>query len=208
MRIETSAALDELDWDKGDGLLPMVVQDALDGAVLMLGWASREAAARSVETGQVHFWSRTRERLWRKGETSGNVLTLVALHADCDRDTLLALGRPAGPTCHTGRRTCFLEADSPPEDAVPLLAALDSVLADRQARRPADSYTARLLGDRNLRLKKLGEETAEVVVAAAREDGEALAAEAADLLYHLLVACRAADVDLRDLLETLERRRG
>lgn len=201
MRTITRAdELDTLRWADG-GLLPVVAQDALDGRVLMVAWANREALEASLRTGQLHFWSRSRGELWRKGATSGNVLELQELRADCDADTLLARVLPAGPACHTGAPTCF-------GNAAPTLAALDALLRGRAEERLEGSYTTRLLEDRNLRLKKLSEEAGELVVALADGERDAVAQEAADLLYHLLVACRSADVELADVLAVLEARSG
>jgi len=186
-----------------DGLLPVVAQDAGTGEVLMVAFANRQAIEQTLATGQVHFWSRRRQALWRKGETSGNTLTLVSLHADCDADTVLARVTPAGPTCHTGERTCFGDGAGA---AVSALARLDRTLAARQQDRPAGSYTVKLLDDTNLRLKKLGEECAELVAALATRDINRATEEAADLVYHVLVALRAAGVDVTALLEELDRR--
>ncbi len=219
--LRTATDLDGLDFAKHTGLLPVVAQDADDGRVLMVAFATREALEKSLQSGEMHFWSRSRGALWRKGETSGNLLRVVSLHTDCDGDTVLARVRPAGPVCHTGEPTCFGELpgsgpatgsaglagrrDASPD---PVLPALDAVLAARQAERPDGSYTVRLLDDENLRLKKLGEETAELVAALARADRERTREEAADLLYHLLVALRAAEVPLRDVLGALDSRAG
>jgi phosphoribosyl-ATP pyrophosphohydrolase/phosphoribosyl-AMP cyclohydrolase len=197
-RIDRIEQLDALDFARGDRLLPLVAQHARTGEVLMLGYADREALGRTLQSGTLWFWSRSRERLWQKGETSGNVLRLVALHTDCDADALVALVEPAGPTCHTGRWSCF--------EAPPTLAALDRTLATRAAAPTEDSYTARLLGDRNLRLKKIGEEAAELAVACADQDTERAAEEAADLIYHALVACRALGVSADQVLERLATR--
>jgi phosphoribosyl-ATP pyrophosphohydrolase/phosphoribosyl-AMP cyclohydrolase len=199
--LRTKADLDTLDFAKHTGLVPVVAQDAADGRVLMVAWATRQALETTLETGEMHFWSRSRGALWKKGETSGNVLAAVSLHADCDGDAVLARVCPAGPACHTGEATCFGEG------AEPALAALDATLAARQAERPEGSYTVRLLGDENLRLKKLGEETAELVTALAKGDAERIAEEAADLVYHVLAALRGAGVPLAAVLEALERRR-
>lgn len=222
--LRTADDLDALDFDKGDGLIPMVAQDAADGRVLMVAWADAEALERTLETGLAHFRSRTRDELWKKGETSGNTLALESLHADCDGDTVLARVRPAGPACHTGEETCFGEGARPrapaqedahaghPGDAPDApsldgtLSRLDATLASRQAERPEGSYTIRLLDDDNLRLKKLGEETTELVVALAGRSGSQVAQEAADLLYHLLVALRGADVALSAVAGALEER--
>ncbi len=209
--------LDALDFAKHTGLVPVVAQDAADGRVLMFAFATREALEKSLATGQMHFWSRSRGALWRKGETSGNTLSVVSLHADCDGDAVLALVHPAGPACHTGEGTCFGEGAAPapmgraaaapsshPRDA---LAVLDATLAARQEERPEGSYTVHLLDDENLRLKKLGEETAELIAALAKGDAERAREEAADLLYHTLVALRAAGVPLAEVMEALEARR-
>lgn len=195
--LRTSQDLDGVDFAKSDGLLPMIAQDARTGAVLMMAYTNREAAERTLETGKAWFWSRSRQSLWMKGESSGNTLAVVSLHADCDGDTLLALVEPAGPACHTGETTCFGQGAAPatPSTAATaqgILAELDAVLAQRAAERPAGSYTVKLLEDENLRLKKLGEETAELVAALAKGDTERAPEEAADLLYHLLVALRGS----------------
>lgn len=198
--------LDELGWDE-TGLVPVVAQHARDGRVLMVAYANRQALERSVVTGEMHFWSRSRARLWKKGETSGNILRLVSLHADCDRDAVLAMVIPFGPVCHTGEDGCFGDG-AEPEGLGTVLTRLDEVLAMRDAERPDGSYTVRLLDDENLRLKKLGEETAELIAALVRADGSGVSEEAADLLFHLLVALRGAGVALDDTAAALVRRRG
>lgn len=197
-----AATLDTVNFAKGGGLVPVVAQDVVTGAVLMVAFADRTALATTLETGEMHYHSRSRG-LWHKGGTSGNVQRVVSLHLDCDRDAVLARVRPAGPACHTGERTCFdplgRESDA--------LAVLDATIAARAAEVPADdakpSYTRRLLGDRNLRLKKIGEEAAEFVTACADGDAERAREEAADLVYHTLVALRAAGVTLDDVRATL-----
>ncbi|MGD8319469.1 MAG: bifunctional phosphoribosyl-AMP cyclohydrolase/phosphoribosyl-ATP diphosphatase HisIE [Gemmatimonadota bacterium] len=204
--LRTAADLYVVDFAKLDGLVPVVAQDARDGRVLMVAYANREALEKSLELGQLHFWSRSRRALWRKGETSGNVLELASLHTDCDGDAVLARVHPTGPACHTGEATCF-GAGATPDGVDAGLAALDAILASRQAERPEGSYTVRLLDDENLRLKKLGEETAELVAALARADRERIPEEAADLLYHLLAALRGNDVPLAAVLAALESRR-
>ena len=196
------ADLDTLRFDDR-GLLPVVVQDAETGAVLMVAWANREALERTLATGSMHFWSRSRSELWRKGGTSGNVQHLVSLHADCDGDTLLARVRPAGPACHTGETTCFGAGAAPSGH---ITDALWQVLVARDRDRPEGSWTTRLLSDENLRLKKLGEETVELVTALVREDARA-PEEAADLLYHLLVALRGAGFEWEAVKAELEARR-
>jgi phosphoribosyl-ATP pyrophosphohydrolase/phosphoribosyl-AMP cyclohydrolase len=205
-RIRSATELGTLRFDK-DGLVPVVAQDAKSGDVLMVAWGNREALTRSLAEGTMYFWSRSRERLWKKGETSGNTLALVSLHADCDGDTLLAMVAPAGPACHTGETTCFgtgaTFAATDPNDTVSALAAL---IQARNRERPEGSYTTRLLGDENLRLKKLGEETAELVAALSRGAPNA-AEEAADLIYHVMVALEAAGPGWSEVEKALERRR-
>jgi len=189
------------------GLIPVVVQDRASGEVLMLAFANREALERTEATGFAHFWSRRRGTLWKKGETSGHTLRVQAALADCDRDTLLLLVDPHGPTCHHGTRTCF--GDRTPIQ-VGVLSELADVIARRARERPEGSYTARLF-EKGLdhALKKVGEEATEVVLAAKGESGERLAQEAADLLFHLLVVLAQRQVPLPQVLETLrERRRG
>jgi phosphoribosyl-AMP cyclohydrolase / phosphoribosyl-ATP pyrophosphohydrolase len=187
-----------LNFDKGAGLVTVVTQDARTGAVLMLAHADRAALERTIETGEMHYHSRTRG-LWHKGATSGNTQSVVSLTADCDGDAVLARVRPAGPACHSGAVSCFGDAAL----AADALGRLDRTLAARAAAPvpPVDSgsYTQRLLADRNLRLKKLGEEAAELVTACADVDGLRAAQEGMDLLYHALVALRAVGVTLDDL---------
>jgi phosphoribosyl-ATP pyrophosphohydrolase/phosphoribosyl-AMP cyclohydrolase len=198
--LRTTDDLDTLAYDER-GLVPVVAQHAGLGTMLMLAWANREALERTLDTGEAVFWSRSRGRLWRKGESSGNTLRVVSLHADCDGDTVLVRVRPTGPACHTGERTCFGNG------ADPTLAGLAATLAERAAERPEGSYTARLMDDSNLRLKKLGEETAELIQALAQGDGPRAVEEAADLFYHALVALLAEGVTAEDLLQELEGRR-
>ena len=191
-----------LDLAKGGGLVTVVAQDATTGAVLMVAHADREALEHTLATGVMHYRSRTRG-LWRKGATSGNEQHVVTLVADCDADAVLARVRPAGPACHTGEATCF--GDTPEADALAALAAT----IETRAKAPADehpSYTRRLLTDRNLRLKKLGEECAELVTALADGDAERAREEGADLVYHALVALRAAGVTLADVQRVLAAR--
>ena len=184
-------------------LTPLIAQHALTGEVLMLGYGTPESLARTRETGLLTFQSRSRDALWTKGETSGNVLRVVSIHRDCDDDALLALVLPGGPTCHTGARSCV--------GAAPTLRALGDTIERRVSGADGDSassYTARLLGDRNLRLKKLGEEAVELAVACADGDQARVREEAADVVYHVLVAARAAGVSLEQVLETLAARAG
>ncbi len=203
MKVAALSDIDEVDFRKGSGLVPVIAQHYATGEVLMVAWADAEAVRQTLTTGEMHFHSRSRDELWRKGATSGNVLRLIELEADCDRDTLLARVDPAGPACHTNEGNCF--------SARPTLAALAATIdarADASTDTPSDGYTARLLHDRNLRLKKLGEEAAELAVAGADDDPARVTSEAADLLYHLLVVARASDVSLAAILRELDRRRA
>jgi phosphoribosyl-ATP pyrophosphohydrolase/phosphoribosyl-AMP cyclohydrolase len=188
------------------GLLPVVAQDRASGDVLMVAWANGAALARTAETGLAHFWSRSRSALWRKGETSGHELRVVEARADCDRDTLLLVVEPGGPACHTGARSCF--GDTSPT-AAGMLEELARVVAERAQARPEESYTARLLArGQGPVLKKIGEEATEVVLAARGESDERLAEEAADLLYHLLVALHQRGLPLARVMDELRRRRS
>lgn len=176
-----------LDFTKGSGLVSVIAQDARTGAVLMTAFADREAVERTIESGELHLFSRSRGP-WHKGATSGNVLRVQSLIADCDADALLAMVVPAGPSCHTGTASCF--GDETRSDA---LSALDATVATRMATATptGPSYTQKLLGDRNLRLKKIGEEASELVTACADGDVARATEETADLIYHALVALRA-----------------
>jgi phosphoribosyl-ATP pyrophosphohydrolase/phosphoribosyl-AMP cyclohydrolase len=187
------------------GLVPAIAQDRLSGDVLMLAWANAEAIAKTAETGLAHFWSRSRKTLWRKGETSGHTLRVVEARADCDRDALLLVVEPEGPVCHLGARTCFGET-SP--TAAGMLEELARVVRQR-AKAPVEaSYTARLLAKGpDQVLKKIGEEATEVVLAASGESDERLAAESADLLFHLLLALEQRGVALASVMDELRRRR-
>jgi phosphoribosyl-ATP pyrophosphohydrolase/phosphoribosyl-AMP cyclohydrolase len=204
-----SLDLEALDFEKGGGLVSVVVQDATSGAVLMTAFADREALERTVETGEMHFRSRSRG-LWHKGATSGNTQRVVSLEADCDGDAVLARVVPAGPACHTGTTSCFPDTAL----AADAIAELDATIAARLTGAPdgpasddRPSYTRRLVEDRNLRLKKLGEECAELVVACADNDRGRAVEEAADLVYHLLVALRPLGASLDDVRRTLAARR-
>jgi phosphoribosyl-ATP pyrophosphohydrolase/phosphoribosyl-AMP cyclohydrolase len=200
--LRDASDLDGLAFDDA-GLVPVVAQDVDAGTVLMMAWADRTALERSLTTGEMHFWSRSRGELWRKGATSGNTLRVHSLHADCDGDAVLARVAPAGPACHTNEMTCFGDGT----ERVDTLRELDEVVRERAETLPEGSYTTRLLTDENLRLKKLGEETAELVLAAARGERERVTEEAADLVYHLIVALRAAGSSWDDVREALARRR-
>ena len=195
---------DALAYDAA-GLIPVVVQEAASGDVLMVAYANREALDLTAQTGLAHFWSRSRGALWRKGETSGNAMRVREVRADCDRDALLMVVDPAGPACHTGTRTCFGD-DTP--TAAGIMGELGRVIAARASASPGSSYTARLLakGPDHV-LKKIGEEATEVVLAAKSESDERLAEEAADLLYHLTVAMAQRRVPFARALEVLRARR-
>lgn len=201
-------ATDDVRFDE-KGLVPAIVQDAADGTVLMLAWMDREAVEATIATGMVHFHSRSRKALWRKGETSGNTLSLVSLALDCDRDAVLATARPAGPTCHTGARSCFgAGAESASRAEGLSLAGLFDVVRARAAQRPQGSYTVELLDDSDRALKKLVEEVGEILLAAKNRDHGNLVWEVADLLYHLAVVMVANGVAPEEINAELSRRGG
>jgi len=199
-----SAPLPEtMDWSKDGGLLPLIVQHAHDARVLMVGYANREALARTLETGEVHFWSRSKQRIWRKGESSGHVLKLVSIAPDCDRDALLCQALPAGPTCHRGTASCF-DGEAP---AHSWLNELETVIDARASGDPAKSYVARLLAAPVARrAQKVGEEGVETALAAVSGDVDALRGEAADLVFHLLVLLRGQGLRFADVLGELAQR--
>jgi phosphoribosyl-ATP pyrophosphohydrolase/phosphoribosyl-AMP cyclohydrolase len=209
MQVESTADLSQIAFD-ANGLVPCVTQDWSTGEVLTLAYMNSEAVERTLETGEMHFWSRSRQELWHKGETSGNVQRMRALRVDCDADALLALVEPHGPACHTGERTCFhraLGADGvATHEALPALAR---TLADRRREMPEDSYTARLFRAGEARMGAKVEEEAEEVARAAREESdERLRSEAADLLYHLGVVLEARGLTYADALAELTNRMG
>ena len=189
--------LDEIQWNE-QGLVPVIAQD-VDGRVLMLAYANREALAQTLDTGWMHYWSRSRRKLWQKGETSGNVQRVVSLHLDCDGDTVLARVEQTGPACHTGTSTCFGDV------APAVLDELWAVFEDRQAHPSDASYVSGLLSDERRLRQKLGEEAVEVALEA---DDDALVSEAADLVFHLLLVLYARDRRWADVLVELERRRS
>ncbi len=202
--------LDAVSWD-ANGLVPAIVQDTRSGEVRMLGYASRESLGLTIETGYVHFFSRSRQKIWKKGESSGNVLEVVEVRVDCDNDTLLIRAVPHGPTCHTGAESCFYQeplfSAGPPELGAAILERIAGIVADRKREMPDGSYTTYLFEQGIDKIgKKIGEESAEVIIAAKNGDPEPLAAEAADLLYHLLVMLEASDVPLSDVWRVLEER--
>jgi len=195
--------VERLAWSKQGGLLPAVVQDAASLQVLMLGYMDRAALQATLDTGLVTFFSRSRQRQWVKGETSGHHLELVGIEQDCDGDALLVQANARGPTCHLGRRSCFPTARSS------MLGELDALLAARERERPEGSYTTRLFEGGIRRIaQKVGEEGVETALAAVAQDDEALTGEAADLLFHLLVLLRARGLSLADVDAMLASRRG
>jgi len=202
--------LSEVKFDER-GLVPVVAQDSDTGEVLTLAYANEEALTLTVETGEVHFFSRSRGKLWRKGEESGHVLKLRQLRVDCDGDAVVALVEPTGPACHTGERSCFyreLEGGAPDPVAHEAPAALERTLRSRAAERPEGSYTVKLLEDPKLIGEKVEEEAEEVVRAAREESDERVAEEAADLLYHLSVLLASRELPLSAAMEVLNGRRG
>jgi phosphoribosyl-ATP pyrophosphohydrolase/phosphoribosyl-AMP cyclohydrolase len=209
MQVESGADPSQIAFD-ANGLVPCVAQDWATGEVLTLAYMNAEALARTLETGETHYWSRSRQELWHKGETSGNVQRVKALRFDCDADALLALVEPSGPACHTGERTCFHRALGADGVAIhEALPALARTLAERRADMPDDSYTARLFRAGLDRMGGKVEEEAEEVARAGREESdERLRSEAADLLYHLGVVLQARGLTYADALEELTNRMG
>jgi len=194
----------QLDWVKGDGLLPAVVRHWRSGAVLMLGYMNADALAQTQQTGKVTFFSRSKQRLWTKGETSGHFLLLKSLRGDCDNDTILIQAEPIGPTCHKGTQSCFGDGAEPP---LAFLAELDALVAQRERERPAGSYTTKLFEGGIRRIaQKVGEEGVETALAAVAQDEAALRSESADLIFHLLVLLRARGVEFADVVEELRAR--
>jgi phosphoribosyl-ATP pyrophosphohydrolase/phosphoribosyl-AMP cyclohydrolase len=209
MLIREPADINSLEWKKMDGLIPAVVQDAFDGRVLMQAYMNRESLFYSLENRSVTFWSRSRGELWTKGETSGNTLEPVAIHADCDKDCLLVLAIPAGPACHRNTDTCFDEGAANVTPELAFLARLERLIEQRDAARPEGSYTTRLFEAGIKRIaQKVGEEGVETALAAATGNRDELVNESADLLYHLLVLLRACDLDFSDVTRALKSRHG
>lgn len=196
--------IDEIDFQKNNGLVPAIVQDASTLQVLMLGYMSKDSVLKTIDTQKVTFYSRSRQTLWTKGETSGNILELVSLNVDCDKDTLLVKAHPVGPTCHKGTVSCF--GDMGPE-GVGFLGYLNMLIESRKGEPPEHSYTAKLLTEPLHRAaQKVGEEGVETALAAVAEDEAALLGESADLLYHLIVLLRARGLSLLDAIEVLRSR--
>ena len=191
----------KINWTKQNDLVPAIVQDAANHRVLMLGFMNREALGTTISTGRVTFWSRSKGRLWTKGETSGHFLEFVRAEVDCDRDALLIVARPDGPTCHLNRASCF---ETAPSD---FLSDLDRLIEKRDRERPAGSYTTRLLEGGVKRIaQKVGEEGVETALAGVGEDDEKLLGEAADLVYHLAVLLRSRGLSLEDAVDVLRHR--
>jgi phosphoribosyl-ATP pyrophosphohydrolase/phosphoribosyl-AMP cyclohydrolase len=200
------SAAEEFDWDKGGGLLPAIVQDAASGAVLMLGYMNRESLAATRASGRVTFWSRSKGRLWTKGETSGHFLEVRQIAADCDGDTLLILAEPTGPACHKGTPTCW--GENPPQSnaqRIAFLGQLEQVIAQRIATRPPGSYTAKLLAQGTRRIaQKVGEEGLELALAGVAQSDPEIVGEAADLLYHMLLLLKVKGLSLSQVMVELE----
>lgn len=199
--------LNTLCFDKS-GLIPVILQDSLTGEILMLAWANKQSLEKTLELGEMVFWSRSRSELWHKGESSGNIMTVKELRADCDRDTLLAIVEPAGPACHTGVQTCFHQSiwgQSRGEGT--FLGKLWRYLKQRASERPENSYTVRLLESSYSRVgQKIGEEGLETALTVATQDKKGFISEAADLLYHLTVGCLKMDVSPSEIFKELEDR--
>lgn len=196
-----------LDFEKGDGLIPAVIQDADNFQVLMLGYMNREALETTLEKERVTFYSRTKERLWTKGETSGNYLELVDLQQDCDNDTLLVLAHPQGPTCHTGNQSCFFRKEFKPKQRLDFLGNLEQLIASRKKERPEDSYTTYLFDEGvDMIAQKVGEEAVETIIEAKNNNQDEFIGETSDLLYHLMVLLSEKNVSLAQVVEELEDR--
>jgi phosphoribosyl-ATP pyrophosphohydrolase/phosphoribosyl-AMP cyclohydrolase len=202
-----SFAIDSVDFAKGAGLVPAIVQDADSGAVLMMAYMNREALEQTLARRRAVFYSRSKQRLWEKGETTGHMLEVVDVALDCDADTLLVSARPRGPACHNGTLTCFGDEPRSSAASIAFLAKLEGVVAQRASEKPEDSYTARLLGKGiNKVAQKVGEEGVETALAGANDSDQKVIEESADLLFHLLVLLRARGVALGKVVEELERR--
>lgn len=201
--IDSRTDFSRLDWAKGDGLLPAIVQHWRSGEVLMLGYMNAEALAQTQASGKVTFYSRSRQRLWTKGESSGHVLVMKSIRIDCDADTLLVRAEPHGPTCHLGTSSCFGDSAEvrPP---LGFLAELDALVAQRHAQRPEGRYTTMLFESGIRRIaQKVGEEGVETALAAVAQGDGDLLGEAADLIFHLIVALRARGLSLADAVDVL-----
>jgi len=196
--------LDKIDWDKGQGLVPAIVQNSDNGQILMLAYMDREALAQTLDSKKVTFFSRSKNRLWTKGETSGNWLDFISGEMDCDADTLLIQARPQGPSCHTGSVTCF--NDQTPSN-IGFLDQLGALIADRHKTMPEGSYTTSLFAEGKARIaQKVGEEGVELALARMKDDNAEMASEAADLLFHMMVLLEDAGLSLGDAISVLQNR--
>lgn len=196
---------DKVDWEKGDGMVPAIVQDVITGRVLMLGYMNRPALVETEKSGRVTFFSRTRQTLWTKGETSGNHLTLYRMELDCDHDTILVFAKPVGPTCHLDTKSCF--DDEQESLGFGFLGDLTETLRSRIRHKPAGSYTTELLSSQPTRIaQKVGEEAVEVALASTGSDRQSLISESADLLFHLILLLESRDISLADVTQELFRR--
>ncbi|ENB2085604.1 bifunctional phosphoribosyl-AMP cyclohydrolase/phosphoribosyl-ATP diphosphatase HisIE [Vibrio alginolyticus] len=203
---EVSSLAERINWEKVDGLVPAIVQDFQSSQVLMMGYMNQDALAKTGETGQVTFFSRTKQRLWTKGETSGNVLQLVNIQLDCDNDTLLVKVNPIGPTCHLDNTTCW-DVDPQEESQMVWLHQLEQLLAARKSADPDSSYTASLYARGTKRIsQKVGEEGVEVALAATSGDKAELVCESADLIYHLMVLLQDQGLSMNDVVNKLKER--
>jgi phosphoribosyl-ATP pyrophosphohydrolase/phosphoribosyl-AMP cyclohydrolase len=205
--MKTAFDIGRVDFAKGEGLVPAIVQDATTGAVLMMAYMNREALEQTVARGRAVFFSRSKQRLWEKGETSGHSLDVVDIALDCDSDTLLVTTHPRGPACHNGTLTCFGDEPRSAAARVAFLAKLEDVIAQRATDKPEASYTARLLEKGVARVaQKVGEEGVELALAGAAQGEDKVVEEAADLLFHMLVLMRARGVSLSQVVRQLESR--
>lgn len=196
----------ELDFEKGDDLIPAIIQDADSFQVLMLGYMNQEALEKTLKEERVTFYSRSKQRLWTKGETSGNYLNLVDIQQDCDNDTLLILANPQGPTCHTGNNSCFFKKDFQPPQNLNFLNDLEELIISRKKKMPEGSYTTSLFNDGIDKIaQKVGEEAVETIIEAKNEDHR-LVDEVSDLIYHLLVLLVEKEVPLDDVIQNLKKR--
>lgn len=201
--------IEHLDFGKGDGLIPAIVQDASSGAVLMLAYMNREALSETFARKRVVFFSRSKQRLWEKGETSGNTLELLEVRTDCDGDTLLVTARPRGPACHLGLATCFGDGSGTASEPLTFLTTLENIIEQRITEKPEGSYTAKLHAQGIRRIaQKVGEEGVEFALAATSEPDDKVTQEAADLIFHLLLGLRSRGVTLRRVVEELRHRHG
>jgi phosphoribosyl-ATP pyrophosphohydrolase/phosphoribosyl-AMP cyclohydrolase len=199
--------IDNLDFEKGNGLIPAIIQDADSFEVLMLGYMNKEALEMTLEKECVTFYSRTKERLWTKGETSGNYLDLINIQEDCDNDTLLILAEPNGPTCHTGKQSCFHQKEFKPENNLAFLNSLEELIISRKKEMPDGSYTTSLFekGIDSI-AQKMGEEAIETIIESKNEVNESLVGEVADLLYHLMVLMAEKEISLNEVVTKLKQR--